>query len=133
MEELHIASCVDKVDSVLPPLRFSLFVASQKVQQKSFVVYFGLDLRLFHVHDLCISNDSVNEEDYIVEKSKRNIILMCIFFFCLKALNGGIVMVNFYNNFINCAPNEMPKATLSQVAGKHSGNQMSSLIQYKYN
>ena len=38
--------------------------------------------------------------------------------FCFKALNGGIVMVNFYNKYINCAPNEMPKATLSQVAGK---------------
>ena len=38
--------------------------------------------------------------------------------FCFKALNGGIVMVNFYNKYINCAPNEMPKAALSQVAGK---------------
>ena len=38
--------------------------------------------------------------------------------FYFKALNGGIVMVNFFNDYINCAPNEIPKATLDQVAGK---------------
>merc|ERR1711976_627576 len=34
----------------------------------------------------------------------------------LTQANGGVVMVNFYNSYINCAPNEQNTTTLSQVA-----------------
>ena len=33
--------------------------------------------------------------------------------------NGGVVMVNFYDLYINCPPNLTPNATLSQVAGNY--------------
>ena len=35
----------------------------------------------------------------------------------LQAENGDVVMMNFYDGFINCPPNEAENAILSQVAG----------------
>ena len=36
---------------------------------------------------------------------------------CLQKLNGGVVMVNFYDLYINCYPINQTVANLSQVAG----------------
>ena len=35
----------------------------------------------------------------------------------LQKLNGGVVMVNFYDKYINCYPSNQTVANLSQVAG----------------
>ena len=40
-----------------------------------------------------------------------------LYFVFLQRENGGVVMVNFYDKYINCPPNNETIATLSQVAG----------------
>jgi hypothetical protein len=52
---------------------------------------------------------------------QRNHQLYTLFTSLLQADNGGVVMVNFYSNYINCAPAyNQPLANLSQVAGTTS-------------
>ena len=47
---------------------------------------------------------------------------LCIctyYIYIFQKQNGGVVMVNFYDKYINCPPNLTPNATLSQVAGNY--------------
>ncbi|ESP01790.1 hypothetical protein LOTGIDRAFT_200091, partial [Lottia gigantea] len=50
-------------------------------------------------YEKCNHNRNVRND--VLEKTKEN---------------KGVVMVNFYSDYINCTPNLQPKATLSQVA-----------------
>ena len=54
-----------------------------------------------HSSAYAICNHYRNVQDDVLQKTKQN---------------GGVVMVNFYDLYINCQPNLTPNATLSQVA-----------------
>ncbi|CAC5378946.1 DPEP [Mytilus coruscus] len=54
-----------------------------------------------HSSAFVICNHYRNVQDDVLQKTK---------------LNGGVVMVNFYDKYINCPPNNKSVATLSQVA-----------------
>jgi len=56
-----------------------------------------------HSSAFAICNHARNVKDDILRRVKEN---------------GGVVMVNFYNGYVNCAPNQQPEANLTQVA-KH--------------
>lgn len=45
--------------------------------------------------------------------------LLYLYMYIFQKQNGGVVMVNFYDKYINCPPNVTPNATLSQVAGNY--------------
>ena len=57
---------------------------------------------------------ALGQANKFYDKNKVYVILF-------QPANGGVVMVNFYSLYINCAPNEQPTATLSQVAGRFTG------------
>ncbi|KAK6166560.1 hypothetical protein SNE40_023217 [Patella caerulea] len=54
-----------------------------------------------HSSAWAICNHNRNVRDNVLLKTKEN---------------GGVVMVNFYSDYVNCAPNELPQANLAQVA-----------------
>ena len=43
-----------------------------------------------------------------------------ILFYLLQKKNEGVVMVNFYDKYINCYPNNNTLPTLDQVASKYT-------------
>ena len=65
-----------------------------------------------HSSAFAICNHARNVKDDILRRVKEN---------------GGVVMVNFYNGYVNCAPNQQPEANLTQVSGIKETNRIARI------